>query len=144
MKANKKFIEDERGISTIVGLILMVAITVSIVATMYVIFNEVGKGEDTVNPKVLFKIDKNPSENTATLTITSVSEKVNWSDVSAYYICITNSTKLSNSHIEMPKSGFVSGTNMITLSDCVTNSEYRFTLSYDKTGGLMGTAEWTQ
>ncbi|MEA3458300.1 MAG: archaellin/type IV pilin N-terminal domain-containing protein, partial [Candidatus Thermoplasmatota archaeon] len=37
MKANRKFVEDnEEGVSAVIGVILMVAITVAIAATVYV------------------------------------------------------------------------------------------------------------
>jgi len=36
MKANRKFIEEERAVSAVIGVILMVAITVAIAATVYV------------------------------------------------------------------------------------------------------------
>jgi flagellin-like protein len=36
MKANRKFIEDEEAVSAVIGVILMVAITVAIAATVYV------------------------------------------------------------------------------------------------------------
>ena len=36
MKANRKFKEDEEGVSAVIGVILMVAITVAIAATVYV------------------------------------------------------------------------------------------------------------
>lgn len=36
MKANSKFIEKENGVSAVIGVILMVAITVAIAATVYI------------------------------------------------------------------------------------------------------------
>jgi len=36
MKANKKFVEEEEAVSAVIGVILMVAITVAIAATVYV------------------------------------------------------------------------------------------------------------
>lgn len=36
MKANKKFVEDKEAVSAVIGVILMVAITVAIAATVYV------------------------------------------------------------------------------------------------------------
>ena len=36
MKANRKFVEDEEAVSAVIGVILMVAITVAIAATVYV------------------------------------------------------------------------------------------------------------
>ena len=36
MKANKKFVEEKEAVSAVIGVILMVAITVAIAATVYV------------------------------------------------------------------------------------------------------------
>ena len=36
MKANRKFVEGEEAVSAVIGVILMVAITVAIAATVYV------------------------------------------------------------------------------------------------------------
>jgi len=36
MKANKKFVEEDEAVSAVIGVILMVAITVAIAATLYV------------------------------------------------------------------------------------------------------------
>lgn len=48
MKANRKFIEDEEAVSAVIGVILMVAITVAIAATVYVyVSGMLGTGPST-------------------------------------------------------------------------------------------------
>ena len=54
MKANKKFIEEDEAVSAVIGVILMVAITVAIAATVYVYFSGLAgsPGSDTENASV--------------------------------------------------------------------------------------------
>ena len=47
MKANKKFVEEEEAVSAVIGVILMVAITVAIAATVYVYISGLGGGGET-------------------------------------------------------------------------------------------------
>jgi len=52
MKANRKFVEGEEAVSAVIGVILMVAITVAIAATVYVyVSGMLGSGPET-NPTV--------------------------------------------------------------------------------------------
>ena len=53
MKANKKFVEEE-AVSAVIGVILMVAITVAIAATVYVYISGLGGGSETT-PSVTLK-----------------------------------------------------------------------------------------
>ncbi len=54
MKANKKFIEEDEAVSAVIGVILMVAITVAIAATVYVYVSGLASspGSDTENASV--------------------------------------------------------------------------------------------
>ena len=54
MKANKKFIEEDEAVSAVIGVILMVAITVAIAATVYVYVSGLASspGTDTENASV--------------------------------------------------------------------------------------------
>ena len=58
MKANRKFIEgDERAVSAVIGVILMVAITVAIAATVYVYVSGMLGGGATKAPSMAFNKD---------------------------------------------------------------------------------------
>ena len=58
MKANRKFIEaDERAVSAVIGVILMVAITVAIAATVYVYVSGMIGGTKTQTPNVACTTD---------------------------------------------------------------------------------------
>ena len=54
MKANKKFIEEDEAVSAVIGVILMVAITVAIAATVYVYVSGLASspGSETENASV--------------------------------------------------------------------------------------------
>ncbi len=58
MKANRKFIEaDEHAVSAVIGVILMVAITVAIAATVYVYVSGMIGGTKTQTPNVACTTD---------------------------------------------------------------------------------------
>ena len=50
MKANRKFVEGEEAVSAVIGVILMVAITVAIAATVYVYVSGMLGGGPTASP----------------------------------------------------------------------------------------------
>ena len=52
MKANRRFVEGEEAVSAVIGVILMVAITVAIAATVYVYVSGMLGTGPTVNPTV--------------------------------------------------------------------------------------------
>ncbi|RLF37879.1 MAG: type IV pilin, partial [Thermoplasmata archaeon] len=52
MKANRKFIGEERAVSAVIGVILMVAITVAIAATVYLYVSGMITGGSSVTPTV--------------------------------------------------------------------------------------------
>ena len=59
MKANRKFIEaDERAVSAVIGVILMVAITVAIAATVYVYVSGMVGGTKKMAPSIMFSKDE--------------------------------------------------------------------------------------
>ena len=55
MKANKKFVEEDEAVSAVIGVILMVAITVAIAATVYVYISGLG-GSNVTAPTVTLKV----------------------------------------------------------------------------------------
>ena len=74
MKSNRKFVEEEEAVSAVIGVILMVAITVAIAATVYVYVSGMitGGAEDT--PDFSFMQDKSGG----TITVVTVSENTSW------------------------------------------------------------------
>jgi len=57
MKANRKFKEEEHAVSAVIGVILMVAITVAIAATVYVYVSGMLTPGGTKTPDIAFSFD---------------------------------------------------------------------------------------
>ena len=83
MKANRKFIEKEAGVSAVIGVILMVAITVAIAATVFVYVNQMAT--PTAAGKTMGAIyeSKNNTALTVTYKVTSADAGMKWGDVDA-------------------------------------------------------------
>ena len=59
MKANRKFVDGEEAVSAVIGVILMVAITVAIAATVYVyVSGMMGTGQEAAPTLTFTKDDK--------------------------------------------------------------------------------------
>ena len=77
MKANRKFIEgDERAVSAVIGVILMVAITVAIAATVYVYVSGMLGGGAQKAPSMAFNKQTTPAKG---LTLVSADPGLKWS-----------------------------------------------------------------
>ena len=75
MKANRKFVEGEEAVSAVIGVILMVAITVAIAATVYVYVSGMLTGPGESAPNLAWTLDDSDD----TLTITSGSASNDYS-----------------------------------------------------------------
>ncbi|MCX6663236.1 MAG: type IV pilin N-terminal domain-containing protein [Euryarchaeota archaeon] len=78
MKANRKFIQaDEHAVSAVIGVILMVAITVAIAATVYVYVSGMlgGTKDQTANIACITDLGTNR------ITITSAGANIQWKDI---------------------------------------------------------------
>ena len=163
MKANRKFVEGEEAVSAVIGVILMVAITVAIAATVYMYVSGMIGGGTQSTPSVSIVAD--PVGFNCTITVgTPTANDISWSDVGFTIVDLTNTTELTNGsaggdsiiQVLLPASNtMVQGGQIITVKytgttgdeavdALVDDHQYRFTLSYDPTGGTMGTVTWTQ
>jgi flagellin-like protein len=78
MKANRKFKEaDERAVSAVIGVILMVAITVAIAATVYVYVSGMIGGTKTQTPNVACTVDSVMNK----VTVATADANINWKDI---------------------------------------------------------------
>ena len=74
MKANRKFKEEKEAVSAVIGVILMVAITVAIAATVYVyVSGMLGGGSEDI-PNIAF------SKKYTSLTVTRADNNIYWDD----------------------------------------------------------------
>lgn len=88
MKSNVRFREShEKAVSTVIGVILMVAITVAIASMMYIYVNGmIGQTKDqTANIACIADSAKDR------ITITTTTESINWSDV----VIVTDNTTVN-------------------------------------------------
>jgi len=148
MKANRKFIQaDERAVSAVIGVILMVAITVAIAATVYVYVSGMIGGTKTQTPNVACTTDATQDR----ITVATADANIRWKDV----VVTTDAGFRWN--ITTPTGAILAGnaTQILALSDNVyiTAGDYialdyitvsgncRVTLKYTPTNSLFGT--WT-
>jgi len=144
MKANRKFKQaDERAVSAVIGVILMVAITVAIAATVYVYVSGMIGGTKTQTPNVACTTDATANK----ITVATADAAIKWSDV-----VITSDTVGATWAIYY--GGGVTNDSVTPLNDATTMilaGDYLFlygatgnvkvTLAYTPTNSLLGS--WT-
>ena len=81
MKANRKFIEDGEAVSAVIGVILMVAITVAIAATVYVYVSGMISTEE--ESKMISAVQSSTSGLIVTYKVTDADAGIPWSEVTA-------------------------------------------------------------
>ena len=122
MKANKKFKQQDNSVSSVIGVILMVAITVAIAATVYVYVSGMLSGGSQKTPDIAFIMD-NANQR---LTVTKVSAtNIPWSDL---YITSEGTPIMHNT------------TAYVTAGDYISNCTGVVTISYQ---GITLLGTWT-
>ena len=129
MKANKKFVCEDEAVSAVIGVILMVAITVAIAATVYVyVSGMIGTSPETTPAMQLTK-----DASAVTLTVaTADPNDLTWDQLS--YEVTSSLTILATS---FPSSGTVLAGQIIELSGDGTIS-----IRHVPTNTLIGTWEF--
>lgn len=127
MKANRKFKDGEGAVSAVIGVILMVAITVAIAATVYVYVSGMMGGESEVTPVITFS--KTDQATTNTLTIISADPgDLDWGDLVL---------KVGGTTTAHGQTGNVEAGDVITIS---TTGDYTVTIAHTPSNTLVG--EW--
>jgi flagellin-like protein len=129
MKANRKFIEENRAVSAVIGVILMVAITVAIAATVYVyVSGMIGTSPESA-PTIQFIKDADQM----TLTVTqSDTANIAWSDFEVVNATgVTQAITVYNAAL----TGYVSAGDTLTFPEAGT-----YKIRYTPTNTLIG--EW--
>ena len=129
---NRKFIEaDERAVSAVIGVILMVAITVAIAATVYVYVSGMIGGGSKRTPNISCV----PNNTDNLLQITAADPDVSWSDI--------NITVLANGTTPhyITKTGTVTAGDTISVDAYLvaTGNRAAVTIRYNPTNALIGT-----
>ena len=133
MKANRKFKEaEDNAVSAVIGVILMVAITVAIAATVYVYVSGMIGGGSESTPSIAC----NPDHSGDKLIITSAKPDIAWSDVN---ISVTNNT--GTYYPSAPGSGTVTAGEYVDCSSYISSSgeTAEVTFRYNPTNSLIGT-----
>jgi flagellin-like protein len=151
MKANRKFVEEEEAVSAVIGVILMVAITVAIAATVYVYVSGMLGGGTSSTPSISMTAEPSSDDTSCLVTVGTITETgVGWSYITGTLTDITSGSEVALDDWSWRPSGTVSGGDICNLAnsmitpDFTAGNEYRFTLAYNSTGGTMGTVKWTQ
>jgi len=84
MKANRKFVEDGEAVSAVIGVILMVAITVAIAATVYVYVSGITSTED--ESKLISAIQESTNDLSVTYKVTDADAGIAWANVEVSWI----------------------------------------------------------
>jgi FlaG/FlaF family flagellin (archaellin) len=146
MKANRKFREGQEAVSAVIGVILMVAITVAIAATVYVyVSGMIGTGTQST-PSISMTASPVAGAGVCSVTIaTASSPNIQWNtSVTVNLNCITNATKMTAGHLGALPSGMIAGGDLLSVKGLAAGSQYSLTLTYKATGGTMGTVTWNQ
>ncbi|MDH7517305.1 MAG: type IV pilin N-terminal domain-containing protein [Candidatus Thermoplasmatota archaeon] len=140
MKANRKFVKGEEAVSAVIGVILMVAITVAIAATVYVYVSGMIGGTKQSTPTIACNIDSSANK----IIIATAEPTVQWNDV-----VITNSSGPSCRYAVYTGGGVINSsmnpTGMIIAGDYIycwaPTGSVVFTMRYVPTNSLLGS--WT-
>jgi len=139
MKANRKFKEaDERAVSAVIGVILMVAITVAIAATVYVyVSGMIGGGADKA-PDMAF--NKQTTPDTKVLLV-SADPGMQWDDFTITYSSSLTGVRLNG--VTAWASGAVGSATNIVAGDYINvTGTGTLSLIHTATNTLMGSWTW--
>lgn len=141
MKANRKFKKDEEAVSAVIGVILMVAITVAIAATVYVYVSGMLGGGTQKTPDIAFtKVNDR-------LTVSRGDPEADWNDFEVTYNGFT-AVRLNGAAVglNIASGGKVNATN----NDFIVAGDYinivgtgTLSLRHVPTNSLIGTWTWT-
>jgi flagellin-like protein len=151
MKANRKFIQaDERAVSAVIGVILMVAITVAIAATVYVYVSGMIGGTKTQTPNVACTTDATANK----ITVATADAAIKWKDVKLtsdtagtsvilYYSGGTTPTNFTSAaqQIALAATIEITAGDYLKLYQNATGGNIKITLAYTPTNSLLGS--WT-
>jgi len=137
MKANRKFkIENDEAVSAVIGVILMVAITVAIAATVYVYVSGMIGDSPQQTPNMQLVRDNTQKR----LTVASADPgNLLWSQ---FNVTITNtSTDWVSYPVGDTLNGNVEAGNIIQVADTISTDDFTVSIRHISTNTLIGT--WT-
>ena len=141
MKANRKFVEGEEAVSAVIGVILMVAITVAIAATVYVYVSGMLGGGPSSSATVSL---------VQTANYVSIQKVTSETPISAASCTVTvvdnlgaNQTTAAPTINDNDGDTYISGGDTISITTATLsgNTPYTVTLIYNE--DAIGTAKYT-
>lgn len=133
MKANRKFKDGEEAVSAVIGVILMVAITVAIAATVYVyVSGMMGTGQESA-PTITFQKEDKSSDNTLTVIAADPSDLL-WGDLEL---------QVDGSATAHGRSGTVTAGGILDISTIAGTGAYTISIRHIPTNTLIGSYDFT-
>ena len=139
MKANKKFVEGDEAVSAVIGVILMVAITVAIAATVYVYVSGMLGSGPAANPTVSMV------QSTGFISITQIDNgPVIGADVTVNFINQSDASNMIDATLDLDFSQGTSAVNvdggdLITEPATVGPAGTVYTVQMVYGGNVIGT-----
>ena len=149
----KKLGNNKLGVSSVIGIILMVAITVAIAATTYIYFSGVTDEGSQTTPGVIMRAESSQDGNYAEITVISTTNhEINWDDVSGILIDNSDNSQIDLDDLSWKLIGKITAGTIIKIRNGLDitdsdqylerNSRYTFSLIYQPTNSIMGTCNW--
>ena len=135
MKANRKFVDGEEAVSAVIGVILMVAITVAIAATVYVYVSGMMGTENEATPVITFQQQDTALTNTLTIISADPGDLV-WADLQV---------KINGTDAADPADYSVSGGTQVEAGNVITFvgvGNYTVAISHTPSNTLVGTWDY--
>jgi len=131
----------------IMGIVLIIVslfvITIAMAATTYIYISGIGGG---LSSTPMIGLSAEPGTDFCTITLGSpTANDIEWSDISCYLSDLDDPTTI-DSGITLPyyDSTYLKAGQSIIVTGLTDGNQYRLTLTYDLTGGQIGTCSWTQ
>lgn len=126
MKANRKFRDGEEAVSAVIGVILMVAITVAIAATVYVYVSGMLTTGATKAPDISFVFDD--SGTGGKLTVASISaNNIPWAEIEVGGTATTDTLYGGNVKAGQTINATTGGTVTVSYKDLTLYGTWTFT-----------------
>ncbi|MBU0497272.1 MAG: type IV pilin N-terminal domain-containing protein [Candidatus Thermoplasmatota archaeon] len=137
MKANRKFIEGEEAVSAVIGVILMVAITVAIAATVYVYVSGMIGGTATKTSTISMNVySRNDATNTTIWLVSGIEGEAISDSAYSAVLLRANGTVDSAANIvfqEVSSAGYVNSGDTFSITSSA-DGYYTFMLTDTATG----------
>jgi len=142
---------NQYAVSEVIGVILLIAITVSIAAAVlfYVgVFMEDDNLESP--PSVSMTVDVSEDKSEVSITIIKISESgISWDDISGFLFDLSTGDSVLNSSDLGLHNDDISGGDTIRINaadlktgNFIVGDNYRLSLVYDNTNSIIGSVSW--